>query len=87
MVYEAINCPHCGAADPVKRHGRSRNGSQHYRCYGCKKCFLTDYTYAGHKLEVKRQISAMAMNGSGVRDTARTLGISQNTVMSHFKKK
>lgn len=87
MVYEAIKCPHCGETEAVKRHGYARNGTQRYRCYGCKKCFLTQYTYEGHKLEVKRQISAMAMNGSGVRDTARSLRISQNTVIRHFKKK
>jgi transposase-like protein len=29
----------------------------------------------------------MAMNGNGVRDTARVLKVSQNTVISHFKKK
>ena len=28
----------------------------------------------------------MAMNGSGIRDTARVLGISTTTIMSHLKK-
>jgi transposase-like protein len=28
----------------------------------------------------------MAMNGSGVRDTARVLGINKNTVISELKK-
>jgi len=29
----------------------------------------------------------MAMNGSGIRDTARVLKISPNTVMKEFKKR
>jgi insertion element IS1 protein InsB len=37
--------------------------------------------------EVKRQIVDMALNGSGVRDTARVLGVSPMTVMSTRKKK
>ncbi|MBK8191896.1 MAG: IS1 family transposase [Lewinellaceae bacterium] len=87
MVYETIKCPLCSESEPVKRYDRAKNGTQRYRCYACKKSFLTAYTYEGHKPEVKRLISQMAMNGSGVRDTARTLRTSQNTVMSHFKKK
>jgi transposase-like protein len=87
MVLEAIKCPHSGEVEPVKRHGRTAKGTQRYRCYACKKSFLTDYSYRGHKPDVKAQISQMAMNGSGVRDTARVLKVSQNTVISHFKKK
>ncbi|MCB0574997.1 MAG: IS1 family transposase [Saprospiraceae bacterium] len=87
MVYETIICPQCGQADEVKRHGRTKNGTQRYRCYACKKSFLTTYTYNGNKPQVKRLISQMAMNGSGVRDTARVLKVSQNTVIRHFKKK
>ncbi|CAK0778384.1 hypothetical protein CCP3SC1_950013 [Gammaproteobacteria bacterium] len=35
--------------------------------------------------EVKEQIIDMAMNGSGIRDTARVLGISPGTVISKIK--
>lgn len=87
MVYDTIKCPVCGLAEPVKRHGRTKNGTQRYRCYACKKSFLTSYAYNGNKPEVKHLISQMAINGSGVRDTARVLKVSQNTVISHFKKK
>jgi transposase-like protein len=36
---------------------------------------------------VKKQVTEMALNGSGVRDTARVLGISKDTVLSELKKK
>jgi transposase-like protein len=36
--------------------------------------------------EVKRQISDMAMNGSGIRDTARVLKVSPTTVIEELKK-
>jgi len=36
--------------------------------------------------EVKAQMSQMAMNGNGIRDTARVLKVNRNTVMNHFKK-
>ena len=63
------------------------NGTQRYRCYACRKCFLRDYTNRGHMPEVKAQMTQMSMNGSGIRDTARVLRVSRNTVMNHFKKK
>lgn len=87
MVLEAIHCPHCGESEPVKRHGTTAKGTQRYRCFACKKSFLRDYSYLAYKPEIKAKIIQMAVNGSGVRDTARTLKISQNTVSSHIKKK
>jgi hypothetical protein len=43
---------------------------------------LLVYAYAGQSPEVKQQIVDMAMNASGIRDTARVLHISPNTVMA-----
>jgi len=37
--------------------------------------------------EVKQQMVDMAVNGSGIRDNARVLGVSPMTVMSTLKKK
>lgn len=38
--------------------------------------FLIDYTNRGDIPSVKRQIIDLALNGSGIRDTARVLNIS-----------
>jgi transposase-like protein len=46
----------------------------------------TGYTYRACEPGVKEQIRPMAANGSGVRDTARVLGIGKNTVISDPKK-
>jgi transposase-like protein len=45
------------------------------------------YTYAGQLPEVKQQIVDMAMNASGIRDTARVLHISPTTVLKELKKR
>ena len=37
--------------------------------------------------EVKQQIVDMAMNASGIRDTARVLHVSPNTVLAELKKR
>jgi insertion element IS1 protein InsB len=53
----------------------------------CGRSFILDYTYKGHQADTKEQIIDMAMNGSGIRDTARVLKISPTTVISELKKK
>jgi len=37
--------------------------------------------------EIRRQVVGMALNGSGIRDTARVLRISPTTVIAVLKKK
>ena len=87
MVYELVACKHCGATEPVKRHGKTAAGKPRYRCYGCGKTFLRQYTNRGHEQAVRQQITDMAINGSGMRETARVLRISRSTVTAHLKKK
>ena len=66
-------------------------GKQRYRCRECRegrgRTFLLDYAYAGPSPEVKQQVVEMAMNASGVRDTARVLHISPTTVIKELKKR
>lgn len=88
-VWIAVKCPHCHSTD-IMKNGKSGEGKQRYLCRN-KDClhrsFIRDYTYNGCQREVKRKIPQMAVNGSGIRDTARVLKISQKTVMSELKKK
>jgi insertion element IS1 protein InsB len=73
------------------RHGTTPEGKQRYRCRACRlrrgRTFLLEYTYAGQLPEVKEQIVDMAMNASGIRDTARVLHISPTTVLKELKKR
>jgi transposase-like protein len=89
MIIQILHCPHCQGTDIV-RHGKSPEGKQRYRCRECRegrgRTFLLDYAYAGQAPEVKQQIVEMAMNASGIRDTARVLKISPTTVIKELKK-
>jgi insertion element IS1 protein InsB len=89
MVLEPVHCPNCNGNSVIK-HGTTAAGKQRYRCQNVAcdgGTFIRDYCYAGQSPLVKQQISAMALNGSGIRDTARVLGISTTTVMATLKKK
>jgi insertion element IS1 protein InsB len=88
MVLEPVPCPSCHSID-VYRHGRSAEGKSRYRCLNpdCQRStFILNYSYNGHLPEVKQQVVEMALNGSGIRDTARVLKISPYTVIETLKK-
>ena len=90
MIVQALQCPYCQGTDIV-RHGTTRQGKQRYRCRPCRqgrgRTFLLTYAYAGQSPEVKQLIVEMAMNASGIRDTARVLHVSPTTVISELKKR
>lgn len=73
MVLMPVRCPHC-QSDQVIKGGTTKAGTQRYRCHNThcphSSCVLNP-SYQGHVLAVKEQIIAMALNGSGIRDTAR----------------
>ncbi len=85
MVYQLVPCKYCGSIDVT--HYGTQSGHPRFRCKDCRRIFKIEYTYRAYEPGVKEQISDMAVNGSGVRDTARVLGIGKNTVIAELKKK
>ena len=90
MMTQVLHCPYCNETDIV-RHGKSPEGKQRYRCRQCLegrgRTLLLEYSYAGQSPEGKQQIADMAMNASGMRDTARVLHVSPTTVITELKKR
>jgi transposase-like protein len=90
MILQVLHCPYCQGTD-IGRHGATSEGKQRSRCRECRfgrgRTFLLAYTYTGQSPEVKQQIVDMAMNASGVRDTARVLRISPTIVLKELKKR
>jgi insertion element IS1 protein InsB len=89
MVLEPVLCPDCGSNNVVK-HGRSEENKQRYKCRNSecgRSTFIRDYVDRGYLPEVKQQIVDMAVNGSGIRDTAQVLQMSPTTVIETLKKR
>ncbi len=77
MVTIPVCCPQCDSIDVIKA-GKQPNGVQRYRCQNtaCERTiFQLSYTDKGRLPETKRQIVDMALNGSGIRDTAKVLNV------------
>ena len=87
MAVVEVSCIECGTNKVIK-NGKSSIGKQRYRCKGdgCGKTFQLSYGYEACKKGIKEQIVDMALNGSGVRDTARVLSIAIGTVITTLKK-
>ena len=89
MTVVSVQCPDCRSREVVK-YGQQPKGEQCYRCNNpqCqRRIFLLQYHNTGWVPEVKQQMVEMALNGSGIRDTARVLGVSPTTVITTLKKK
>lgn len=87
MVTITVSCRYCHNQEAVRRKGVTSKGHQRYKCEACKRSFQLDYAKRAYRPGIKEQVVEMALNGSGIRDTARVLKINMNTVMSTLKKK
>ena len=85
MATLLVNCWYCHS-ELVYKHGHARSGEPRYRCRDCHRCFQVSYRYEANKDGIPEKIIDMAMNGSGVRDIRRVLGVSITTVIAHLKK-
>jgi transposase-like protein len=88
MVSVPVQCPYCQSAEVIKA-GKQANGTQRYQCQNeqcTRRIFLLHYHDRGRIPEIRHQVVDMAINGSGVRDTARVLRISPTTVIAVLKK-
>ena len=76
MVSVPVQCPYCQSTEVIKAgkqaHGTQRSRCQNERC--ARRIFLLHYQDRGRIPEIRRQVVDMALNGSGVRETARVSG-------------
>jgi transposase-like protein len=87
--YQKISCPYCGKNDLGKAE-KSTKGIQRYFCKNdaCEThTFMLEYSSKAYEVGIKEKIVEMAINGSGIRDTSRVLGIHKDTVINQLKKK
>jgi transposase-like protein len=66
--------------------GKQSNGTPRCKCKECGKTFQREYLSNGATPATKAMIKKMSLNGSGIRDIARVLDISTNTVLAVLKK-
>jgi IS1 family transposase/transposase-like protein len=85
VCFEEITCPSCASRHIVK-NGTTANRKQKYLCRGCRRQLIITYSYQGCRSAVRRLIVPMALNGSGIRDITRVVGVSINTVLKEIRR-
>jgi insertion element IS1 protein InsB len=89
MVLIAVTCPYC-QSDHIPKRGTTEPDQQRYRCHNphCPhQSFLLHPAYKGRLPAIKAPMLDRALNGSGIRETARVLGSRTDTVLNELKKK
>jgi len=80
-----VCCPHCEGTN-IKKNGRKANGKQTYRCGDCSKQFQDHYAYRGADPRIKKQMIAMALRASGIRDISHVLDLYPNSVVDSLRR-
>ena len=87
--YQEIHCPYCDSSK-ITKSGKNATDTQRYLCQNpdCNTgTFMLAYRYKACEPGMTERIVEMAINSSGVRDTARVLKINKNTVINTLKKR
>lgn len=88
MVILVFACPHCGEKERVRRHGRTRQGSERLYCTVCRRAFTPNpksRSLSGEKEQLILKAKALAEKTPMVA-IARTFGVGRNTLYALLKK-
>ncbi|MGI4733918.1 MAG: IS1-like element transposase [Janthinobacterium lividum] len=86
MVLAAVQCLACQQPEAIYRHGKTRDGRQRYQCVTCQRTSQFPYQQQVYEPGTRARILDIALNGSGIRDTARAMDIGPQKVMGKLKK-
>jgi len=88
MATIEVSCKHCDSKKVIKNGYSyiSERAIQRFRCQDCRKSFQLDYTNPAYKSDTSDKIVSMTLNGSGIRDIRRVLGVGFKTIQNTLKK-
>ena len=81
----SVKCPHC-LSTKIKKNGKEPTGKQNFYCHHCSKQFMYEYQYRGTCPNNKKLLRFMTLNGSGIRDITRVLGLSIVCILMVLRK-
>ena len=81
----SVKCPHC-LSTKIKKNGKEPTGKQNFYRYHCSKQFMYEYQYRDTCPNNKKLLRFMTLNGSGIRDISRVLGLSSVCILMVLRK-
>jgi transposase-like protein len=76
----ALTCPHCNQYQNVVKFGKTRYGTQRYRCNDCRRTFAAQPKSRCLSQDKEQTIERALHERISQRGIARTLKVSPNTV-------
>lgn len=80
-----MKCPKCEQKERQYKNGRTKAGSQRYRCGNCGTSYSPEKKAQGYSQAFRRKAIKMYIDGVGFRRTGRQLGIHHQTVANWVK--
>ena len=73
-------CPHCHQTENQVKSGKSKYGSQRYKCKLCERVYTPEPKQQGYPNELRHQALKLYVDGMSLRRIGRHLGIDHKTV-------
>ena len=81
-----MKCKRCKKEDKQIKAGKTKAGSQVYKCKDCGKTYTPKPKERKYSEEIKKQAIKLYMEGNSGRAVGRILGISKNTCLYWIRK-
>lgn len=75
-------CPHCSTSEPQTRAGRTRTGSQRFKCRECQRVYTPEPKPLGYPEEIKREAVRLYLEGTNFRRIGRVLAVNHQSVVN-----
>jgi transposase-like protein len=75
-----MKCPQCEESRQQYKNGKTKAGSQRYRCYRCGYSYSPEKKVQGYGTAFRQKAIKMYIDGAGLRRTGRQLGVHHQTV-------
>jgi transposase-like protein len=86
MVSVAFSCPHCEEVERVRRHGKTKQGSERLYCVPCGRAFTLSPKSRSLSDEKAQMILNALAEKTPLTGICRTFKVSPNTVYALLKK-
>lgn len=80
-----MKCPNCEEKKHQHKNGKTKAGSQRYRCYSCGCSYTPEKQAQGYGKTFRQKAIKLYIDGSGLRRTGRQLGVHHQTVANWAK--
>ena len=80
-----MKCPKCEQKERQYKNGKTKAGSQRYRCSSCGCSYTPEKKAQGYSKALRQKAIKMYIDGAGLRRTGRQLGIHHQTVANCTK--